>query len=117
MNIRVIRGDIKHNDNVYLVGEILEVDDNQAKALVREGVAEIVVAEKPIKMVKGKVEKPVKEVKTAEVKTDSGALEAKPTMDWTQKEIIDYGASKGLEFVEGATKKEMLAIIEVGDKK
>ena len=53
---------------------------------------------------KKKIEKP--EAKAVE--------EVKPSMDWTQKEIAEYGVSKGLEFPEGATKREMLEIIEGG---
>jgi hypothetical protein len=114
MKIKVIRGSIEFNNKVYKIGQEVEIVDTQAKAIIREGIAEEVLEVQEVAPeVKAEIKKqPDKAKAKPEVKKET--QEVKPSMDWTQKEIIDYGASKGLEFVEGATKKEMLEIIEGG---
>jgi hypothetical protein len=115
MKIKVIRGSIEFNNTVYKIGQEMEIADSQAKAIIREGIAEEVLETQEVAPeVKAEAKKVPEKPKAKPVNKET--KEVKPSIDWTQKEIIDYGASKGLEFAEGATKKEMLAIIE-GDKK
>jgi len=116
MKIKVIRGSIEFNNEVYKIGQELDIVETQAKAIIREGIAEEVLETQEVApKVKPEVKQPEKPKAKPEVKKE--IQEVKPSMDWTQKEILDYGASKGLEFVEGATKREMLDIIEGGEKK
>jgi len=115
MKIKVLLGSVKFNEKVYAVGEVLELEEKQARAIIRNGVAEEVLQEvaKPEVKVE-KTEEPKKEEKKIEKPEAKVVEEVKPSMDWTQKEIVEYGVSKGLEFPEGATKREMLEIIEGG---
>jgi len=115
MKIRVIRGSIKFDNTVYAIGQELEIIDTQAKAIIREGIAEEVLKVQEVAPeVKPEVKQPEPLKAKAKPEVKKEIQEVKPSMDWTQKEIFDYGTSKGLEFVEGATKKEMLEIIEGG---
>jgi len=127
MKIKVIRGSIKFDNVVYPLGKTLELPDKSAKAIIREGIAEEVIAEKPLERVqevapevkpevKPKVKKQPDKPK-AKPEDTKETKEVKPSMDWTHSELLEYGTSKGIEFVEGATKREMLDLIEGGDKK
>jgi hypothetical protein len=113
MKIKVLLGSIRLDKKVYETGQTLEIDDQQAKAIIREGVAEEVLQE--VAKPEAKPEKPKKvEVKkeTAKPKIE----EVQPAIDWTAKEILEFGVSKGIEDLEGKTKEDMLKIIKESKK-
>jgi hypothetical protein len=63
-----------------------------------------------------KIEKPKKvEVKKKEV-AKASVEEVEPTIDWTAKEILEFGVAKGIEDLEGKTKEDMLKIIKESKK-
>jgi hypothetical protein len=114
MKIKVLLGSIRLDKKVYVAGEVLELEEKQAKAIIRNGVAEefVQVVAKP----DAKTEEPkkveVKKEKVVKVKVE----EVEPTIDWTAKEILEYGTSRGIENLEGETKEDMLKIIKEGKK-
>ncbi len=119
MRIKVLQGTVRA-DREYEVGEELDLPEGEAKAMIREGAVEEVKAdEKPKKESKKEAKATPKEAKPdAKAKEESDEAPPKPTMDWTTKEILDYGSAKdveGLE-VEGITKREMIALIEAKEK-
>ena len=113
MKIKVLLGSIRLDKKVYETGQTLEIDDQQAKAIIREGVAEEFVPE--VAKPEAKPEKPKKvEVKEKEVVKEADEVE--PTIDWTAKEILEYGISRGLDDLDGKTKADMLKIIKESKK-
>jgi hypothetical protein len=120
MKIRVIRGSIKFDNTVYAIGQELEIIDTQAKAIIREGIAEEVLKVQEVAPeVKAKVEPEKKqpEKPKAKVEVKKETKEVRPSIDWTQKEIFDHGVSIGFksEDLEGKTKAEMLELIRGGE--
>ena len=114
MKIKVLLGSIRIDKKIYGVGQVLEIDEVQAKAIIRNGVAEEVLQE--VAKPEVKLEKP----KKVEVKKEKKAVEpnneVKPSIDWTAKEILEYGVAKGIEDLEGKTKEDMLKIIKESKK-
>jgi D-aminopeptidase len=114
MKIKVLIGSVRLDKKVYGVGQTLEIDEVQAKAIIREGVAEEFVQE--VAKPEAKAEKPKKvEVKKKEV-VKAEVKEVEPTIDWTAKEILEYGISIGVEDLDGKTKEDMLKIIKESKK-
>lgn len=111
MKVRVLLGTVRADDKEYKVGEELELPENEARAIVREGVVEEAKEEKP----KAKPKKEPKEEPKPEPEAEAKA-EPEPSMDWTAKEILDYGVAKGVEDLEGRTKQEMLALIKASEE-
>jgi outer membrane biosynthesis protein TonB len=122
MKIKVVRGSIKYDNVVYAIGKTLDLPEKSAKAIIREGIAEEVlevqeVAPEVKEEVKPEEKQPEEPKAKPEVKKETKETkEVKPSMDWTHSELLEYGTSKGIEFVEGATKQEMLDLIEGGKK-
>ncbi len=114
MNIRVLQGTIKHNDRKYGVGETVEVADDTALAIIRNGVAEEIVEEsKEAKKARIKAEKAEKEEakKVEEVKAEeveAPVIEAEPSEDWTRKEIEEYALAHGIKEPEKFENKTKL---------
>lgn len=107
MKYKVILGSVLTDNGEVKKGDFVRLSENDAKLLMREGVVEPVVEEKPepkkVEKPKKKVEKPVKE----EVEP-----EPEPSLDWTRKELDEYAKSKGLEPKDYGSKKELLKAIE-----
>ena len=114
MKIKVLVGTVKLDSKVYAVGQTLEIDEKQALAIIRNGVAEEFVQEVAEPETKPEKPKKVEAKKKAVVKTE--VKEVEPTIDWTAKEILEFGASKGIEDLEGKTKEDMLKIIKESKK-
>jgi len=118
MKIRVLLGSIKLDDTVYAKGQTLELDDTQAKAIIREGVAEEVQLLAP-------AEEPKKEETPVEEKADEkpkeapeNTVSAEPSLDWTRRELVAHATSLGIEDADklGAKEKILEAIQAKGVK-
>lgn len=124
MRVRVKLGLVKNNDTEYKVGETLHVSDEEAKALLREGVVEEVKeeapAEKPKKEAKPK-KKPEAKKEEEPKEADQGEPEpakVEPSLDWTRKELEEHATSLGIEEPEKfASKRAILKAIEEGEVK
>ena len=109
MIVKVIRGSIKFNDTVYAVGETVELEDSEAKAIINSGIAEkyvqVVSQDEPEKE---EVEAPKEEAKVEETE----AVEAEPSTDWTRKELDEYAKAHGVAEPEKlGSKAEVLKAI------
>ena len=105
MKIKVLRGSIKFDDTVYAVGQTLELDDVQAKSIIREGVAEEVLenvqVEEPEKREEEKVEEKPEEV-------SEGTVVVEPSLDWSRKELVAHAIGLGIEDPGGLGAKEKI---------
>jgi len=111
MKVKVIRGSIKFNDNVYEEGKIVELPENQAISIIKAGNAEEFVqedAQKEAKQAKKDKKAKLKAKKVKEVKKKEEVKEAEPTLDWTRKELDDFAKSKGIAEPEKFANKELL---------
>ncbi len=96
------------------------MEDKSAKAIIREGIAEEIGAEKPIEKVQVVAkDEPKNAIKEKPAVKKEKVEISKPSTDWTQKEIIDYGISIGLSStdLENKSKEEMLILIAGGKTK
>ena len=117
MKIRVLRGAVKYNDTIYSKGQSFELADDQAKQIIREGMAERVVKNTPVE---SKVEEKevIKELEPSEGNKDKGENEReatiiKPSIDWTRKELEEYALGAGVEDPDKLySKDEILEAIE-----
>ena len=93
MKIRVKQGTVICNDRIYKVGEVLDVADITAKAMIAEGAVEDMQMVAQTEEVKEEVEE-VKE----EVKEELNEVEViEPSLDWTRKELNEFAVSKGVK--------------------
>lgn len=125
MKLRVKIGNIRTDNGTFSVGQEFDIDKKTASSFLREGIVEVVEDAQPI--AKPEAPKP-QELPKEEPKKEEVAkvekevekkpkLEIEPTMDWTIKELVDFATSKGFEVPDGSSKREVLAIIEGGEKK
>jgi hypothetical protein len=112
MKVEVILGTIRNNEKTYKVGETLDLSEKEALSVIQAGAAKEYVEE----VVEVKREKEVKEepkkVEAEEVSETEEEL--KPSVDWTRKELDDYGRSVGIKNPEiFKSKNKLLKEIEV----
>lgn len=116
MRVKVLLGTVRTDNREYKVGEEFEINENEAKALINENVVEEVKEEKkPKAKPKVKPEEKAKSEEKVEAKVEAEA-KAKPSMEWTVKEVTDHATAKGIKDLEGKTKREMLALIEAAEE-
>jgi len=113
MLVKVTRGGVKHNDVFYKEGQTLELPDEKARQIIFAGNVEEVKEVQPVAQEPKPVEKKAEEVKKEPVEQKA---EVKPDVGWTIKEILEYGASKGIKSLEGKSKAKMISLIEKGVK-
>ena len=94
MKIRVKQGTVICNDRIYKVGEVLDVADITAKAMIVEGAVEDMQMVAQTEEVKEEVEEVKEEVKE-ELKPEVEVIE--PSLDWTRKELNEFAVSKGVK--------------------
>jgi len=132
MKLIVKIGGVRTNDGSFTVGQVFELDSEQAQSLLKLGLVEEVYESKKDKIdpdpgkpkvkkyqpkAKPAVKPVVKPPKKADKPANTPVEEVKPSLDWTPKELIEYGASKGIEGLENLTKEEMLEAINGGGEK
>ena len=112
MRIKVLLGSIHYNDRIYDVGELVDIPENEAKGIIKEGVAEKYVEKKP-KTKRKKVETKKEAPKT---KKKAKTEEVLPTIDWTLSELMEYAKAHNIKG-EFKNKKAILKAIQKGGAK
>lgn len=109
MNVRVKLGTVRYNDRIFKVGEIVDLPEASAKAMLFEGVVEDMQMVAQVEEQKEEVKVEVKEEPKPEVET------AEPSLDWTRKELNEFAVSKGVKEPEALYSKKIVlkAIKEV----
>lgn len=115
MKVEILQGTVRHNDKVFVVGQVVNLPDAGAKALIREGVVKDYLADDESKT--KPVEKPEVEVEEEEkVEEEESEVEEapEPSMDWTKPELIE---AAGLDANTQMNKAEILEVIQKGGDK
>jgi hypothetical protein len=120
MKYKVLLGSVRTDSGIFSVGKEVELSEKDAKELIRQGIVEASVEVLPEPENDESVKANPPEKKTEEVKKEEPKNEEKvevvPAMDWTVKEILDYGQKLNVPELEGKSKREMLGAIEAFQK-
>ena len=115
MKYKIIQGSVKA-EKEYKTGEIIELSEKEAKAILREGVIEVYKKSEPVKE-----EKIIEPVKTEEPKKEEVKASTEPSEEWTRRELDDYAKAHGIEEPEkfgskAEIMKEIIKNREVSEK-
>ena len=108
MNVKILLGTVRHNSSEFGTGDIVELPDKEAEALIREGVVESYLADDESKV--EPVEEPEVEVEEVEEEIVVEDVPA-PSINWTKSELLE---AAGLDADTKMKKAEILEVIEKG---
>jgi hypothetical protein len=92
MKLKVLLGTVRLSDKVAKAGDVFDIDEDQAKALLREKVVEEFKEEPKAENL---VEAPQVEEKKPEVEKEAEPS-TEPSDEWTRRELVEYAVSIGI---------------------